>query len=71
MLTVLAWLTLWKTISRFFNCATFVVRVCRVVICGCASWKIKYDVYTKLPKFSRPPPQVLANACEQVTQRHW
>jgi hypothetical protein len=39
-----------KTISRDFKCVTLAVRVCRVVIC--ASWKMKYDVYTQLLKLS-------------------
>jgi hypothetical protein len=70
MLTVLARLTLWKPISRDFNCVTFVIRVCRVVISDCTPWKIKYDVYTQLPKFSRLLPRDLANTFEQVTLRH-
>jgi hypothetical protein len=45
VLTMLAQLTLWKAISRYFNCVTFVVRMCRVVTCDCASWNVKYDVF--------------------------
>jgi hypothetical protein len=71
MLTVLARLTLSKTISRYFNCVTFVLRVCRVVTCDCASWQMEYDVYTQLPKISRPLPRDLANTFEKVTLRLW
>jgi hypothetical protein len=39
-------------ISRDFNCVTFIVRLCRVVTCDRASWKMKCDVYTQLLKFS-------------------
>jgi hypothetical protein len=41
-----------KNDSHNFNCVTFVVHVCRVVTRDCTSWKMKYDVYTQLPKFS-------------------
>jgi hypothetical protein len=58
MLTVLSRLTLLKTISRDFNCETFAVRV---------SWKMKNDVYTQLPKFSRSVPQDLANTRAALT----
>jgi hypothetical protein len=40
-------------ITRDFRSITFVVHVCHVVTCDCASWKMKYDVYTQLPKFSQ------------------
>jgi hypothetical protein len=52
MLTVLGRLTVLKMISRNFNSITFVVHLCCVMTCDCASWKIEYDVYTQLPKFS-------------------
>jgi hypothetical protein len=68
MLTVLARLTVLIMISRGFNCLTVVVRVCRVVTCNCASWKMKYGVYTQLSKCSRPLPRDLANTFEQVTR---
>jgi hypothetical protein len=40
--------------KQFLNCVNFVVRMCCVVTCDCASWNMKYGVYTQLPKFSRP-----------------
>jgi hypothetical protein len=40
-------------ISRNFNCVTSVVCVSCVVTC--ASWKMKYDGYTQLPKCLQTP----------------
>lgn len=52
MLTAACVFGVWRKalhhISRDFNRITFIARVCRMVTC--ASWKMKYDVYTKLSK---------------------
>lgn len=67
MLTVLARLTLWETISRDFHCVTFVIRMRCVVICDCASWKMKYDVFSRLLKMFTTPawewPVILCKPC--------
>jgi hypothetical protein len=41
--------------SQNFNHVISVVHMCHVVTCDCATWKMKYYVYTQLLKFEQPP----------------